>query len=322
MNSRPLFRALIFGAPNPLSMGLAWIWLRAGHGITEIWHPQREIGSNAYGRDQRLGAQAPHMSMQGLAHRHGIKVRPVPKLTDWKDALETARALQPDVIVSLMFMDRIPTNFIDAFGGRIVNMHPSLLPAYRGPTPFLEMLWHRTFSKASGLTLHEVTEGFDEGPIIGQVPVPFPANANFGQYIADQVRAGGRLLVETLPAYLQGNIVLKPQQPSLASYCTVKKADLTITPSDRVERVKWLLNTIGKFSTFGIADQPADLRVDRVEKVLGRPTGSAANVTGQLVEMDIADARVQLGRHAVLARPASRSHLLPMLFTEKPKRLF
>jgi methionyl-tRNA formyltransferase len=305
-------------------MGLAWIWLRAGHSIVEIWHPQREIGSSDYSRDQRLALQAPHMAMQGLAHRQGIKVRPISKLTDWKDALETARSLQPEVIMSLMFMDLIPANFIDAFKGRIVNMHPSLLPACRGPSPFLEMLWHRSFAKVSGLTLHEVTEGFDEGPIIGQLPVPFPANGNFGQYIANQVRAGGRLLVETLPKYLAGIIVPKPQQHSRASYCTIKKADLIITPSDRVERVNWLLNTIGKFSSFSIADQATDLRVNRVEKVLGRPNGSATNVTDRFVEMDIADARVRLRRHVALVRPTLRTPTTPMLWesNQKPKRLF
>jgi methionyl-tRNA formyltransferase len=324
MDSQRSFRALIFGAPNPLSMGLAWIWLRAGHSIIEIWHPQRDIGSSDYSRDQRLALQAPHMSMQGLANGRAIKVRPIAKLSDWSEALETAQSLQPDVIISLMFMDRIPASFIGAFKGRIVNMHPSLLPAYRGPSPFLEMLWHRSFAKVSGLTLHEVTEGFDEGPIIDQLPVPFPASGNFGQYIADQVRVGGRLLVETLPKYLGGIIIPKPQQHSGASYCTVKKPDLVIAPSDGVERVKWLLGTIGKFSTFRIADQAADLRVDRLEKVLGRPNGSAANVTEQFVEMDIADARVRLGRHVALVRPTSRRPTPPVLWAsnQKPKRLF
>jgi methionyl-tRNA formyltransferase len=323
MNSQRPFRALICGAPNPLSMGLAWIWLRAGHSIIEIWHPRREIGSSNYSRDQRMALQAPHMSMQGLAKGQATKVRSVPKLSDWTEGLETARSLQPDVIISLMFMDRIPASFIEAFKGRIVNVHPSLLPAYRGPSPFLEMLWHRSFAKASGLTLHEVTEGFDEGPIIGQLPVPFPASGNFGQYIADQVRAGGRLLVETLPKYLSGIIVPKPQQHSRASYCTVKKADLLIAPSDGVERVKWLLGTIGKFATFGIADQAADLRVNSLEKVLGRPNGSIINVTEQFVEMDIADARVRLGRHTALIRAKSQTPATPMLWRsdQQPKRM-
>ncbi len=205
-----------------------------------------------------------------------------------------------------MFADRIPPDVIAAFHGRIVNVHPSMLPAYRGPTPLLEMLWRRTLTEYSGLTLHEVTEGFDEGPIIDQQRVAFPADCNFAQYIADQVRAGGRMLAASLPAYLAGRLTPRPQDHAAASQCQIKKSDLMIAAADRLERVQWLLNTLGKFSRFRVEGQPGEVRVHALAQIFGGgPTGAAASVSDAFVEMDIADARIQLRRGPVM--PASRS---------------
>jgi methionyl-tRNA formyltransferase len=304
-NERKPLTALILGAPNPLSMGLSWAWLRAGHRITEIWHPQKEIGGGDYRRDQMLAAKVPHMSMNGLAQRHGVRVRPISRMSKWTEAVAAARALKPDTVISLMFADRIPADFIAPFAGRIVNMHPSLLPACRGPTPLLEMLWLRTLTEHSGLTLHEVTEAFDEGPIIDQQPVAFPTDASFTQYIADQVRTGGRMLAFSLPAYLDGRIVPRPQDHRAATRCRIKRSDLVIAGSDRLERVQWLLGTIGKLYRFRLEGHPPEVRIDGLAQVLGAPTGSAANVTEGYVETDISDARIRLRRPPAVTRSPS-----------------
>lgn len=62
-------------------------------------------------------------------------------------------------VLSVAFMDLIPPATIAANAGRVPNLHPSLLLAYRGPTPILGMRWDETITQHSGLTLHEVTEG-------------------------------------------------------------------------------------------------------------------------------------------------------------------
>tara|TARA_A100001015_G_C14820126_1_gene644341 strand:- start:666 stop:980 length:315 start_codon:yes stop_codon:yes gene_type:complete len=66
-------------------------------------------------------------------------------------------------------MKILPMNFIEFFQGRIVNIHPSLLPSFKG-LHAIKRAYERGV-KISGCTVHWVSEGIDEGKIIAQSPV-------------------------------------------------------------------------------------------------------------------------------------------------------
>jgi phosphoribosylglycinamide formyltransferase 1 len=77
--------------------------------------------------------------------------------------------LEPDLIALAGFMRILEPTFIQAFQGRIVNLHPSLLPSFKGLRAI-----ERSFEygvKISGCTVHWVSEDIDSGKIIGQAPV-------------------------------------------------------------------------------------------------------------------------------------------------------
>jgi phosphoribosylglycinamide formyltransferase-1 len=80
---------------------------------------------------------------------------------------------RPDLIVLAGFLKLIPKPFIDAFLGRILNLHPSLLPKFGGKGMY-GMHVHKAVSEAgeteSGITVHWVNEHYDEGNIIFQAP--------------------------------------------------------------------------------------------------------------------------------------------------------
>jgi len=82
-------------------------------------------------------------------------------------ALQTARV---DLIVLAGFMRVLKGDFLRAFEGRIVNIHPSLLPCFPGLQSWKQALDHGV--KVAGCTVHFVDAGVDCGPIIGQQPVP------------------------------------------------------------------------------------------------------------------------------------------------------
>jgi phosphoribosylglycinamide formyltransferase-1 len=82
-------------------------------------------------------------------------------------ALQAAKA---DLIVLAGFMRVLKGDFLRAFEGRIVNIHPSLLPSFPGLEAWKQVLDHGV--KVTGCTVHFVDAGVDAGPIIGQQTVP------------------------------------------------------------------------------------------------------------------------------------------------------
>lgn len=84
--------------------------------------------------------------------------------------VQALQSAQVDLIVLAGFMRVLKGDFLRAFEGRIVNIHPSLLPSFPGLEAWKQALDHGV--KFSGCTVHFVDAGVDAGPIIGQQTVP------------------------------------------------------------------------------------------------------------------------------------------------------
>ena len=87
-----------------------------------------------------------------------------------QQAAEAFRAADCDLIVLAGFMRILTPGFIAQFEGRILNIHPSLLPAFKGLHPQRQAL--EAGVKFSGCTVHRVTPDLDDGPILAQAVVP------------------------------------------------------------------------------------------------------------------------------------------------------
>lgn len=90
---------------------------------------------------------------------------------EWDEALATTIArYQPDLIVSAGFMRIAGKNVLKDFGGRFINTHPALLPAFKGAHAVEDALAYGV--KYTGSSIHLVDEGVDTGPLLAQEPVP------------------------------------------------------------------------------------------------------------------------------------------------------
>jgi phosphoribosylglycinamide formyltransferase 1 len=87
-------------------------------------------------------------------------------LGDWLTAYDV------DLVVLAGFMELLGPEFVERFAGRIVNVHPSLLPAFPGTRAIEQAVEHGV--KVTGVTVHIVDEGLDGGPILLQEPVTLP----------------------------------------------------------------------------------------------------------------------------------------------------
>ncbi|MBF5081617.1 phosphoribosylglycinamide formyltransferase [Quadrisphaera sp. INWT6] len=96
-----------------------------------------------------------------------VELRDHPDRAAWDAALaaELARH-RPDLVVSAGFMRVLGASVLDAFGGRVVNTHPALLPSFPGAHGVRDALAHGV--KVTGSTVHLVDAGVDTGPVLAQ----------------------------------------------------------------------------------------------------------------------------------------------------------
>ncbi|MCP2261562.1 phosphoribosylglycinamide formyltransferase-1 [Streptoalloteichus tenebrarius] len=120
-------------------------------------------------------ADRPRIEGLARAERLGLPTHAV-RLADhadrdaWDAALtETVAGHQPDLVVSAGFMKILGPRFLRRFGGRVVNTHPALLPAFPGAHAVRDALAYGV--KVTGCTVHLVDAGVDTGPIVAQEPV-------------------------------------------------------------------------------------------------------------------------------------------------------
>lgn len=88
--------------------------------------------------------------------------------------LEKIDEFKPDLIVLAGFLVAIPPKMVQKYAGRIINIHPSLIPSFCGVGYYGLKVHEKALErgvKVTGATVHFVTEGMDEGPIIAQKPV-------------------------------------------------------------------------------------------------------------------------------------------------------
>lgn len=86
--------------------------------------------------------------------------------------LEDLRAIEPDLIVLAGFLWLVPEDYVKAFPGKIINIHPALLPKYGGKGMYGDRVHEAVVANGeseSGITIHFVNERYDEGNIIRQV---------------------------------------------------------------------------------------------------------------------------------------------------------
>jgi methionyl-tRNA formyltransferase len=123
--------------------------------------------------------------------------------------------LGTELVVCSCFPWRIPAALLAIPRHGWWNLHPSLLPAYRGPDP---LFWQQQAGEtATGITLHQMDEELDTGPILATAVVSLPlAHLRESEQILGA--EGGQLVIRALEQLMAGQLVLQPQDEARASY--------------------------------------------------------------------------------------------------------
>ncbi len=147
-------------------------------------------------------------------------------------AFETVKfltELRPDVICVSCFPHRLPPAIVNLPPLGCLNVHPSLLPRFRGPAPLFWAL--RAGVPETGVTIHFMDEDFDTGDVTLQRSFPLPTGAAHAELETGLAQLGGELLVEALQKLAAGTLPRQPQPPGFRSDPWPQDADFELNLS-------------------------------------------------------------------------------------------
>jgi phosphoribosylglycinamide formyltransferase-1 len=119
------------------------------------------------------------------------------------------------LVVLAGFMELLTPVFLNAFTNRVINVHPSLLPAFPGANPIEDQLAYG--AKIGGVTVHFVDEGVDSGPIILQEPVPLPASRDREEMLARVHEKEHELLPRAIRLVAGGGVSIDAGNPRVVN---------------------------------------------------------------------------------------------------------
>lgn len=144
----------------------------AGYGV-----PTDVVDHRSYGKDRRAFEEALNRSLS---------------------------AAEPDVICLAGFMRILTPEFVENWAGRMLNIHPSLLPKYRGLNTHARAI--EAGDREAGCTVHVVTGDLDDGPILGQARVPVLPDDTPDTLAARVLVQEHRLYPEVLRRFVSGDL--------------------------------------------------------------------------------------------------------------------
>ncbi len=149
---------------------------------------------------------------------------PVWQPTKLADIAEGIASLDRPAGVLVSYGKIIPQSIIDLFTPGIINLHPSLLPVYRGPSPIETAILRG--DAVTGVSIMQLSAGMDEGPVYSQVEYPLKGTETAPELYDSLGTLGMDELIRVLPAILDGTLRPTPQDNERATYCSIiKKAD-------------------------------------------------------------------------------------------------
>ncbi|MDA1095800.1 MAG: methionyl-tRNA formyltransferase [Chloroflexi bacterium] len=130
--------------------------------------------------------------------------------------LDELRRLEPTVLVLAAYGLLLPRAFLDIAPRGGLNVHPSLLPRHRGPSPVVATLLEG--DAEAGVSIFLMDQGMDSGPVIATRRLPLTGDETGGGLTDILADVGARLLVEALGPWVSGSVLPQPQDETLATY--------------------------------------------------------------------------------------------------------
>lgn len=188
-----------------------------------------------------------------------------------KDAatIEEIKNLAPDLIVICAYGKIIPKEILEIPRFGVINVHASLLPRWRGPSPIQYAILNG--DKETGITIMAVNEKMDEGGVYSQETIEIEKTDDAESLGKKLSETGADLLIKTLPEIISGELKSRPQEEfagiwGTPSYCKIlKKEDGKIDwnkSADKIERqIRAFIKEPGSFFVWNRGGTPLEIKI-------------------------------------------------------------
>jgi phosphoribosylglycinamide formyltransferase-1 len=173
--------------------------------------------SGGVARVSRVVASRPGIGAIARAEQAGVPWSVLPAGVDSGSLaaamLAELEIAEADLLVLAGFLKLIPEAVVRAYRGRILNIHPALLPAFGGPGMYGRRVHEAVLAsgaRISGATVHVVDEQYDHGPIVAQWPVPVLEGDEVETLAGRVLEVEHRLLPDVVEAFATGDLTTDP----------------------------------------------------------------------------------------------------------------
>ena len=280
-------KTLVFFGCERLATGLPPVSLRVLPALIESGYTVAAIVSH---RSRVTSRRERVLEVENFAKDHDIPLLLPDKPLEIHDQLQTIDA-QAGVLVA--YGKIVPKNIIDIFPRGIINIHPSLLPLHRGPTPIESVIL--SGEAQTGVSLMQLAPEMDAGPVFAKNQINLSGGETKTELAGRLLEVGRDMLIKHLPDILEGRLSPEPQDESLTTYDNlIKKEDGLIDwskPSQLIERqIRAYAGWPGSRRVLGGFDviitkarshdlgggNPGDIKISREDKTINVQCGAGS----------------------------------------------
>ena len=268
MFNRVLFkkRILFVGIPDMAYIGLDGL-LMAGVNIAGVLGPKKNHSMYVDFKNFVLSRRLNYIDYDEL---------------DEPQLIETIRALDIDAAVVCSFNYKIPRILLESVKDGFINVHPSMLPKYRGGNPYSRVIMNG--ETETGVTIHFMDENFDTGDIIAQKPYHIHSKATMGTIFNELNVIGIELLLQVLTAY-ETQPLPRIKQPvgDFISGKEINEKDIFINYNKTAEEIERFVRALNPFILASTTFRGNMMKIMKVEVAsdafcVPHPAGTVAKI--------------------------------------------
>lgn len=240
--------------------------------VAVVTQPDRPAGRG------RRTLEAPEVKL--AAQRHALRVLQPTSLRRDREVVRALREVGADVFVLAAFGQILRQEVLDIPPHGCIGVHASLLPKYRGAAPIAAAILH--CERETGITLMRTDAGMDTGDIIAQEALAIAPDDTTETLTERLAHLGARLVIETLPAWLAGEIEPRPQDEAEATLAPmISREDARIDWRRSAREIDCLIRA---YTPWPGAYTTLDGQILKVLRAHPAPDGDVGEPPGTVVE--------------------------------------